>query len=142
MMVTAQGADHTTGNVPAFDCKDKTTEDLAEVSLQAQAICAATDSLGLCIFGRSVTNANFQLIADAVNSAAGTDFKPSFFEELGYETLKLEWEFNRQAGFTEADDELPAFFYSEPLSPSGKTARHHGPAVNKRLRELLGAPVG
>ena len=56
MMVTAQGADHTTGNIPAFVCDGKTTEELTEASLDIQALCAAADSLGLCLFGRSVTN--------------------------------------------------------------------------------------
>ena len=49
----------------------------------------------------------------------------------------MEWEFNKAAGLTEDDDELPAFFYTEALAPSGKTARHHSAQVNRRLRELL-----
>ena len=49
----------------------------------------------------------------------------------------MEWAFNRAAGFTEADDELPAFFYDEPLPPSNKAARHHSETANQSLRELL-----
>ncbi len=49
----------------------------------------------------------------------------------------MEWDFNRQAGFTEEDDELPAFFYGETLAPSGKAARHHSAEVNSHLRALL-----
>ena len=48
-----------------------------------------------------------------------------FFESLGDETLRLEHAFNREAGFTEQDDELPAFFYHEPLPPTGRVARFH-----------------
>ena len=138
MMLTAQGADHTAGNVPAYDCKGKTTKDLVAVSLDAQTITAATDSLGLCIFGRAVTNVNPDLIASALNDAHGTKLDPSFMTMLGREALKMEWEFNRAAGFTEEDDELPQFFYTEPLAPSGKTARHHSAEVNRWVRELLG----
>ncbi|MBT4937896.1 MAG: aldehyde ferredoxin oxidoreductase, partial [Rhodospirillaceae bacterium] len=36
MMVTAQGADHTAGNIPTFQCKDKTTEELVAASLDIQ----------------------------------------------------------------------------------------------------------
>ncbi len=54
----------------------------------------------------------------------------------------MEWEFNRQAGFTEEDDELPAFFYSEALAPSDKAARHRSAEVNRHLRELLGGDKG
>jgi aldehyde:ferredoxin oxidoreductase len=53
------------------------------------------------------------------------------------EALRMEWEFNKAAGFTEKDDELPEFFYSEALAPTGKTARHRSAEVNRRLRELL-----
>ena len=49
----------------------------------------------------------------------------------------MEWEFNKQAGFTEKDDELPEFFYAEPLSPTNRVARHHSAEVNRSLRELL-----
>jgi aldehyde:ferredoxin oxidoreductase len=137
MMLTAQGADHTAGNVPAYDCKDKTTEELVTVSLESQIVTAAADSLGLCIFGRSVTNVSAELVVTALNDAHGTRFDPSFIQTLGREALLMEWEFNRAAGLTEADDELPAFFYAEALPPSGKTARHRSAAVNRRLRELL-----
>ena len=137
MMVTAQGADHTTGNLPVFDCKDKTTEQLAEASLGIQVACAAADSLGLCIFGRSVTNVSGELIVTALNDAHGTSLDASFLQTLGREALKMEWEFNKAAGFTDKDEELPDFFYKEPLAPSNEAARHHGAEVNKRIRELM-----
>ena len=137
MMVTAQGADHTAGNLPVFDCKDKSTAQLAEASLGIQTACAAADSLGLCIFGRSVTNVSAELIVTALNDAHGTSLDTSFMQTLGREALKMEWEFNKQAGFTEKDDELPEFFYTEPLAPSNKAARHHTAEVNRSFRELL-----
>ena len=137
MMVTAQGADHTAGNVPQFVCDGKTTEELTEASLNIQALCATADSLGLCVFGRSVTNEHTDFIVNALNDAHGTDLDASFYMKLGYETLRDEWEFNKQAGFTEEDDELPEFFYAEALEPTGKTARHHTGQVNEHLRKLM-----
>jgi len=137
MMVTAQGADHTAGNVPAFACKDKTTEEITRASLDIQTLCASADSLGLCLFGRSVTNTQLAFIVDALNSAHGTNLTEEFYDELGLETLKLEWEFNRQAGFTEADDELPEFFLTEGLEPKGKIQRHTSADVNEALRGML-----
>jgi aldehyde:ferredoxin oxidoreductase len=111
---------------------------LTEASLDIQEDCAAADSMGLCLFGRSVTNINQGLIVAAVNDAHGTNFDASFMKDLGREALQLEWEFNRQAGFTEDDDELPSFFYDETLEPTGKTARHHSGQVNEHMRKLLG----
>jgi aldehyde:ferredoxin oxidoreductase len=137
MMVTAQGADHTAGNLPLLDCKDMTTAQVVAASLEVQASWAAADSLGLCIFGRSVTTTNPELMVTAMNDAHGTKLDPSFMKTLGMEALKMEWEFNKAAGFTEKDDELPQFFYTEPLAPTNRTARHHSAEVNRSLRELL-----
>jgi aldehyde:ferredoxin oxidoreductase len=36
---------------------------------------------------------------------------------LGRETLSMEREFNRRAGFTAADDRLPEWMTKEPLPP-------------------------
>jgi len=139
MMVTAQGADHTTGNLFNIETKDKDTKELTAASMEVQMMCAAADSLGLCVFGRSVTNINLELITTALNDALGTDLDVGFFARLGLETLELEIQFNEQAGFTEPDDELPAFFYDNPLPPTDKTARHHSAEVNRFRKEWLAA---
>lgn len=136
MMVTAQGADHTTGNVPRYKSHDKDIDELLKVSLDSQITSAASDSLGLCIFGRTVTNTNIEFLAEALNGALGTQLNPSFFYELGRETLRLEREFNRAAGFTEKDDDLPAFFYNEPLHPSNRVARFRSSDVHHIFDEL------
>jgi len=134
MMMTAQGADHTAGNLPTYDSSGKTTDELVETSLEIQALCAAADSLGLCIFGRSVTNEKLDFITQAINDAHNTQLEPSFYVALGRDTLMLEAQFNREAGFDEADDELPSFFYSEELPPSERAARFHSKEVNESAR--------
>ena len=97
---------------------------------------AATDSLGLCVFGQSVTNPNTEFLANAINAAHGTTLTPDFFEALGRETLKLEAEFNRRAGFGERDDELPDFFYTEPVAPTNHVARFHASDVHRIFERL------
>ena len=129
MMTTAQGADHTAGNVPRMESFDKDLPELMDASLASQISSAAVDSLGICIFGRSVTNPNVDFLANAINDAIGTRLEPNFFHQIGRETLRLERAFNLAAGFTEAEDELPAFFYDEPLAPSNRTARFRGSEV-------------
>ncbi len=89
-----------------------------------------------------MTNVSADLVVTALNDAHGTDLEPPFIEALGREALQMEWDFNRQAGFTEEDDELPAFFYDETLAPSGKTQRHRSAEVNRHLRQLLGGEKG
>ncbi len=129
MMMTAQGADHTAGNLPTYECEGKEVEELVHASLEAQVLTAAADSLGLCIFGRSVTNEQIDFMVNALNDAHGTQLTPDFYQQLGTEALKLENEFNQQAGFLVDDDDLPEFFYKEALAPTGKLARFHGKEV-------------
>jgi aldehyde:ferredoxin oxidoreductase len=136
MMATAQGADHTAGNLPRLKTREMDVASLVSQSLAAQTSAAATDSLGLCIFGRTVTETNLDFIVNAINAAHGTSLTKEFFTELGQATLRLEHEFNRRAGFTEKDDELPAFFYQESLPPTNHTARFHGADVHDMYERL------
>ena len=137
MMSTAQGADHTTGNIPTHACDGQSTEQLVGESMNVQMLCAAADSVGLCLFGRTVTNINLDLIMSAVNNATGTELPADFFKQIGLETLMFEDAFNRDAGFGEIDDELPAFFYEESLAPTAKRARHHAAEVRQFRAEWL-----
>ena len=134
MMLTAQGADHTTGNLPSYDSAGKGVDELVRASMDIQVLCAAADSLGLCVFGRSVTNEQLDFIVQAINDAHGTALDASFFVRLGREALAYERDFNRAAGFVEADDELPAFFRDEALPPSERTARFDAAAANAAAR--------
>jgi len=136
MMATAQGADHTAGNLPRLKTREMDLDTMIAQSLIVQTNIAATDSLGLCIFGRSVTEPNVQFIVDAINAAHGTALTTDFFPALGRETLRLEREFNRRAGFTAKDDELPAFFYAETLPPTNHVARFHGSDVHDMYERL------
>jgi len=136
MMATAQGADHTAGNIPRLKTREMDPAAVISQSLTAQTAAAATDSLGLCIFGRSVTEVQTEFLASSINAALGTSLTKDFFEALGRETLRLESEFNRRAGFTEKDDELPEFFYREPVPPTNHVARFHGADVHGMFDRL------
>lgn len=137
MMSTAQGADHTAGNLPQYDATGKSVQEVAEASLNAQIGAALADSLGLCIFGRTGTETSHEVLADAINKFHGLDLKPPFLRMLGIETLRMERDFNIAAGFAAEDDELPAFFYNEDLPPTNKRSRYHGVELNRSLNALL-----
>jgi len=130
MMMTAQGADHTAGNLPKLDCREMDAAQIVAKSFEAQRVMAASDSLGICIFGRMVTDTHSDFIVDAINNALGTDFPASYYNEIGRETLRLEHEFNKAAGFTDSDDDLPGFFYEESLPPMNRVARFKGADIN------------
>jgi len=136
MMVTAQGADHTTGNAPSYVSHDKSVREVAAESYRMQINSAFADCFGLCIFGRSVTDVNRKLIAEAINDAFGADIDGRWLVEIARETLRLENRFNTAAGFCEADDELPEFFLSEALPPTNKKSRMKAREVRKYLSEF------
>lgn len=136
MMVTAQGADHTTGNAPSFASTDKSVAEVARESYRMQVNSALADSFGLCVFGRTVTDPNRKLIADAINDAFDADIDAQWLVDIARETLRLEADFNARAGFSEADDELPSFFADEPLPPTNRTARMFAAEVNAHMRDL------
>ncbi|MFT4562853.1 MAG: aldehyde:ferredoxin oxidoreductase [Gammaproteobacteria bacterium] len=133
MMLTAQGADHTTGNAPKYECSGKNIDELVDISMEMQTLCATADSLGLCVFGRTVTNEHIEFVVQSINDALGTELPGSFFRSIGRETLKYEAMFNKDAGFTTEDDELPEFFYEEALYPSKQVARFHATEVNQSV---------
>lgn len=131
MMTSAQGADHTTGSAPSFECAGKSLEELLTASIDLQVLCAAADSLGLCVFGRAVTNEKLEFMTQTFQEAYGVILAKEFYIQLGKDTLILEHAFNRAAGFNETHDELPPFFYEEALPPTNKLARFHSHEVNE-----------
>jgi len=52
-----------------------------------------------------------------ISAKYGVELDYSNFEELGIKTLKVEREFNKKAGRTNAHDRLPEFMKYEPLTP-------------------------
>ncbi|WP_293177427.1 aldehyde ferredoxin oxidoreductase C-terminal domain-containing protein [Oceanithermus sp.] len=123
-MTTPQGADHTAGNVARLNPGEKSLEELMDLSFAAQVDAAASDALGLCIFGGSVTYAQKDAVMEAATRAAGLDepLTAADFDRLGREVLAMELEFNRAAGHPEVAP-LPRFMYEEPLPPRHLTSR-------------------
>jgi aldehyde:ferredoxin oxidoreductase len=78
---------------------------------------AGYDTLGACIFTGAGFTAAPETIRDLLNSRYGWNVKADILQVLGRESLKLEREFNRLAGFTKADDRLPEWMTREPLPP-------------------------
>jgi aldehyde:ferredoxin oxidoreductase len=118
------GADHTAGNVVGLCLQGKLdpmdAERAVEVSRNLQITTAAFDSTGLC-FMASVALMEPEpqaVFRQAMNAILGTELGPDDFPRaMGLRVLKAEKEFNRKAGFTNEDDRLPSFYYTEPLPP-------------------------
>jgi len=112
-----QGADHTCGLTIRAKVKPTSPEGQAEISRGAQINMAGYDSLGACMMSSFGFAVDYRVIGELTNSIYGFDVGEGFLQELGKETLLLEREFNRRAGFTNKDDRLPEWMTREHLPP-------------------------
>jgi len=113
------GADHTAGLTIRAKVDHLDPRGQAEISRSAQISMAGYDTLGVCIFaGFGFAATRSGTIAELLNARYGWEASDDILEQLGRETLRLEREFNRLAGFTPADDRLPEWMTTEPLPPA------------------------
>ena len=112
------GADHTAGNsigehsLPG-SCKDGQVD----LSRNLQIIMTVFDSLGMCIFSGICCEdpAALGYLVEMAAAKFGGEWDVDRLMGLGVQTLILEKQFNKAAGFTEKDDRLPQFMYDEVL---------------------------
>lgn len=124
---TPMGADHTagyciSGNIlkVGADIDPLKKEGQIEYSRSMQIGTAAVDSTGMCLFvyfGIADSPEGYQALIDMINAQYGLELTATDVDDLGKSVLKVEREFNKNAGFTNAHDRLPEFFEYEPLAP-------------------------
>ncbi|MDI6696709.1 MAG: aldehyde ferredoxin oxidoreductase C-terminal domain-containing protein [Anaerolineales bacterium] len=112
-----QGADHTAGLTIRAKVNHLDPAGQVELSRKAQINMAGYDTLGACIFAGFGYAAAPHTIPALLKARYGWDAPADALQALGRETLKLEREFNRRAGFTAAHDRLPEWMTREPLPP-------------------------
>ena len=116
---TPQGADHTCGLT--IRAKVDHLDPLAQqnASRGAQYSMAGYDTLGACIFAGFGYAATPDGVVRRLLAAryGWEDLPDNILEELGKQTIRMEREFNRRAGFTARDDRLPEWMTREALSP-------------------------
>jgi aldehyde:ferredoxin oxidoreductase len=112
-----QGADHTAGLTIRAEVDHLSPVGQAALSLTAQINMAGFDTLGACTFAGFGFATAPGSIRDLLRGRYGWDLGDSPLQVLGRRTLRLEREFNRAAGFTQADDRLPEWMTLEPLPP-------------------------
>ena len=128
---TTMGADHTAGYAVATNIlgiggsvDPLKPEGQVELSKNLQIATAAIDSTGMCVFiAFAILDQadTFQALLDLINSFAGANLTGDDVNDLGKKILKLEREFNAEAGLTNKDDRLPDYFQKEPLPPHNVT---------------------
>ncbi|MGD9123540.1 MAG: aldehyde ferredoxin oxidoreductase C-terminal domain-containing protein [Desulfarculaceae bacterium] len=124
---TPMGADHTAGYAVGTNIMKVggyvdplKNEGQNELSRNLQVATAAIDTAGLCLFvAFPMLDIPDALVAvvDMLNAKYGLSLTGDDVSALGQKILQTEMDFNRRAGFNEADDRLPDFFKLEKLSP-------------------------
>jgi aldehyde:ferredoxin oxidoreductase len=126
---TPMGGDHTAGwvvdqNLEAFGgtIDALSAKGQVEVSRNTQIHMAAVDTAGICDFAQSglASPEGINNVYRMMSAKSGKPFGEKDWTNLGIQVIKTELEFNRKAGFTNADDRLPPMFYKEPLPPHNK----------------------
>jgi len=112
-----QGADHTAGNTVRAKVDHLDPKVQAALSRNAQISMAGYDTLGACIFAGFGFAVAPEVIPGLLNARYGWQVGGDILQTLGRETLSLEREFNKRAGFTAAHDRLPEWMTLEPLPP-------------------------
>lgn len=115
---TPQGADHTCGLTIRAKVDHLSPTGQAAVSLPAQLNMAGYDTLGACIFAGFGYASAPTAIPALIKARYGWDVPANYLQELGRQTIKLEREWNKRAGFTKAHDRLPEWMTREPLAPN------------------------
>jgi len=104
------GGDHTAGLIvnPGLP-----PDQWAQASQEAQLINAACDSSGFCQF----LQPTLPEIAQFYSLLHGEEVTREQVADMGWQCLQDEWRFNDAAGFTRADDDLPACIREEGVGP-------------------------
>jgi len=114
-----QGADHTAGLTIRAKVNHLDPTVQRDVSLNAQLNMAGYDAIGACIFAGFGYAATPNAVVKRLLQAryGWEDLSENVLQELGKQTIRMEREFNRRAGFTAKDDRLPAWMTREKLPP-------------------------
>jgi aldehyde:ferredoxin oxidoreductase len=124
---STMGADHTAGYTIATNILnvggyvDPLKKDgQVELSRNLQIATAAVDSTGMCIFiafpALDIPECLPALI-DMINARFGISLTGDDVTNLGKHILKVERQFNIEAGFNNTHDRLPEFFTNETVAP-------------------------
>jgi aldehyde:ferredoxin oxidoreductase len=113
-----QGADHTAGLTIRFKLNHLDPTVQKEASLNPAEGGRLRHS-GVCIFAASGYAATPDNVVRRLLQAryGWQDVPENVLQELGKQTIKMEREFNRRAGFTAKDDRLPEWMTRQPLPP-------------------------
>ncbi len=114
------GADHTFGFTLRDEAVPTSKEGKVELSQKFQVIGSRMDAMGMCNFVRYSVQNDMTPLLDLIKSQHGVEIGEAEFDDLVKETLRIEHQFNLDAGITAHDYRFAETFYEEAQPETGE----------------------
>ncbi|WP_457577277.1 aldehyde ferredoxin oxidoreductase C-terminal domain-containing protein [Desulfomarina sp.] len=115
------GADHTFGFTLRDEEVPASKEGKVELSKKFQVIGSRMDAMGMCNFVRYSVRNDMTPLLDLIRAFYNVEISPDEFDDLVKETLRIEHQFNTDAGITALDYRFTETFYEEAQAETGET---------------------
>ncbi|MGB3213119.1 MAG: aldehyde ferredoxin oxidoreductase C-terminal domain-containing protein [Desulforhopalus sp.] len=114
------GADHTFGFTLRDEEVPTSKEGKVALSKKFQVIGSRMDAMGMCNFVRYSVRNNMMPLLDLIRFRYGVDISEEKFDEIVKETLRIEHQFNTDAGITAQKYRFPETFYEQAQPETGE----------------------
>lgn len=114
------GADHTFGFTLRDEENPTTKEGKVGLSKKFQVIGSRMDAMGMCNFVRYSVRNDMSPLLDLIKYLYDVEISADEFDEMVKETLRLEHQFNSDAGITGLDHRFAETFYEEVQPETGE----------------------
>jgi aldehyde:ferredoxin oxidoreductase len=115
------GADHTFGFTLRDEDEPKAKEGKISLSKKFQVIGSRMDAMGMCNFVRYSVRNDMTPLLDLIKTRYGVIISEAEFDDVVKETLRIEHQFNIDAGITEKDYRFAETFYEVAQPETGET---------------------
>ena len=114
------GADHTFGFTLRDEAVPTSKEGKVELSKKFQVIGSRMDAMGMCNFVRYSVQNDMTPLLDLIKAHYGAEISEVEFDDIVKETLRIEHQFNTDAGISHHDYRFAETFYEEAQPETGE----------------------
>lgn len=114
------GADHTFGFTLRDEDDPASKEGKVALSKKFQVIGSRMDAMGLCNFVRYAVRDDMGPLLDLIKAMYDVEISSAEFDDFVKETLRIEHQFNNDAGISAQDYRFPETFYEEVQPETGE----------------------
>ncbi|MGW8195619.1 MAG: aldehyde ferredoxin oxidoreductase C-terminal domain-containing protein [Desulforhopalus sp.] len=114
------GADHTFGFTLRDEEVPTSKEGKVALSKKFQVLGSRMDAMGMCNFVRYSVRDDMSPLLDLIKARYGVEISEEEFDDIVRETLKIEHQFNGDAGIVDLDHRFVETFYEEAQMETGE----------------------